>query len=234
MVHYARDCSCTFFIVKLLGSLLYMYMYSAHRFILGFHLQPPPRCSLSFSIYESIYAPVMMCKQKRCAANIGITPCAPLWLWAAREICIERDAMSLWVDKYRPTTLSKLDYHKEQAGRLKKLVSTGQEARWSGSSSLLSFFFLQVQSSDFPHLLVYGPSGAGKKTRIMCILRELYGSGAGKLRIEHTTVTVGHVILLTILTPCQPVEVEFVLCYFRHHPKRRLRFLLFPVTTTLR
>ena len=30
--------------------------------------------------------------------------------------------MSLWVDKYRPTSLSKLDYHKEQAGRLKKLV----------------------------------------------------------------------------------------------------------------
>lgn len=31
-------------------------------------------------------------------------------------------AMSLWVDKYRPTSLSKLDYHKEQASRLKKLV----------------------------------------------------------------------------------------------------------------
>ena len=48
----------------------------------------------------------------------------------------------------------------------------------------------QVQSSDFPHLLVYGPSGAGKKTRIMCILRELYGSGVEKLRIEHMTFTV--------------------------------------------
>ena len=30
--------------------------------------------------------------------------------------------MSLWVDKYRPTTLSKLDFHKEQASSLKKLV----------------------------------------------------------------------------------------------------------------
>lgn len=75
--------------------------------------------------------------------------------------------MSLWVDKYRPTTLAKLDFHKEQALHLKKLVHGG----------------------DFPHLLVYGPSGAGKKTRVMCILRELYGAGVEKLRIEHNHFT---------------------------------------------
>ncbi|XP_061105312.1 replication factor C subunit 3 [Conger conger] len=75
--------------------------------------------------------------------------------------------MSLWVDKYRPTSLGKLDYHKEQANQLKNLVQCG----------------------DFPHLLVYGPSGAGKKTRIMCLLRELYGPGVEKLRIEHQSIT---------------------------------------------
>ncbi|KAK4470573.1 hypothetical protein MN116_006115 [Schistosoma mekongi] len=75
--------------------------------------------------------------------------------------------MSLWVDKYTPTSLGKLDYHKKQARSLKKLV----------------------ESSSFPHLLVYGPSGAGKRTRIMCILRELYGSGVDKLRMEHHTFT---------------------------------------------
>lgn len=79
--------------------------------------------------------------------------------------------MSLWVDKHRPTSLSKLDYHKEQAAYLKKLV----------------------QGGDFPHLLVYGPSGAGKKTRIMCLLRELYGAGVERLRIEHQNfVTPSH------------------------------------------
>lgn len=67
--------------------------------------------------------------------------------------------MSLWVDKYRPTSLSKLDYHKDQASLLKKLVNRG----------------------DFPHLLVYGPSGAGKKTRVMALLRELYGNSVDKL-----------------------------------------------------
>ncbi|XP_065340347.1 replication factor C subunit 3 [Cloeon dipterum] len=70
--------------------------------------------------------------------------------------------MSLWVDKHCPKSLEKLDYHEEQALQLKGLVQQG----------------------DFPHLLVYGPSGAGKKTRVMCLLRELYGSGTERLRIE--------------------------------------------------
>ena len=68
--------------------------------------------------------------------------------------------MSLWVDKHRPRQLSKLDYHQEQAEHLELLVKGG----------------------DFPHLLVYGPPGAGKKTRVMCLLRELYGAGVERLR----------------------------------------------------
>lgn len=66
--------------------------------------------------------------------------------------------MSLWVDKYRPRKLSDLDYHTEQAKQLANLAKQG----------------------DFPHLMFFGPSGAGKKTRILCLLRELYGSG-----VEH-------------------------------------------------
>ncbi|VDK86064.1 unnamed protein product [Onchocerca ochengi] len=70
--------------------------------------------------------------------------------------------MALWVDKYRPRELSALTYHVKQAKDLTEIVKTG----------------------DFPHLLVYGPSGAGKMTRIFCILRELYGSGVEKLRMD--------------------------------------------------
>lgn len=73
----------------------------------------------------------------------------------------------LWVDKYRPKELSALDYHVQQAGELKNLV----------------------EHSDFPHLLIYGPSGAGKKTRIMCILKELFGPGVERLKMETITVT---------------------------------------------
>jgi len=71
--------------------------------------------------------------------------------------------MSLWVDKHRPTSLKHLDYNQEQAEHLIKLVEEG----------------------DFPHLLVYGPPGAGKKTRVMCLLNELYGPGVERLRLEH-------------------------------------------------
>ncbi|KAL7424117.1 Replication factor C (RF-C) subunit [Cryptotrichosporon argae] len=70
--------------------------------------------------------------------------------------------MSLWVDKYRPRTLDGLHYHPQLASRLKSLAASG----------------------DFPHILFYGPSGAGKKTRIMATLRELYGPGVEKLRID--------------------------------------------------
>jgi replication factor C subunit 3/5 len=42
----------------------------------------------------------------------------------------------------------------------------------------------QASSADFPHLLFYGPSGAGKKTRILATLRALYGPGAEKIKID--------------------------------------------------
>ncbi|SDA02974.1 BZ3500_MvSof-1268-A1-R1_Chr11-1g03244 [Microbotryum saponariae] len=72
--------------------------------------------------------------------------------------------MSLLVDKHRPKSLDELQYHAQLSDRLRSLAQT-----------------------DFPHTLFYGPSGAGKKTRIMCCLRELYGPGVEKLRIEQRT-----------------------------------------------
>ena len=55
---------------------------------------------------------------------------------------------------------------------------------------LLIILQLQVEGGDFPHLLVSGPSGAGKKTRIMALLRQLYGPGVEKLRIENHSILV--------------------------------------------
>ncbi|KAJ3283855.1 Replication factor C (RF-C) subunit, partial [Blyttiomyces sp. JEL0837] len=75
--------------------------------------------------------------------------------------------MSLWVDKHRPTSLDKLDYHKGLTQQLKKMASC----------------------ADFPHMLFYGPPGAGKKTRIMAVLKEIFGNGVEKLKIDSRTFT---------------------------------------------
>ncbi|CAK9049800.1 Replication factor C subunit 3 (Activator 1 38 kDa subunit) (A1 38 kDa subunit) (Activator 1 subunit 3) (Replication factor C 38 kDa subunit) (RF-C 38 kDa subunit) (RFC38) [Durusdinium trenchii] len=71
----------------------------------------------------------------------------------------------LWVDKHRPKALEKLDYHDNLSKRLKAIAGTG----------------------DLPHLLFYGPSGAGKKTRVMALLREMFGPGVEKVKLEHRT-----------------------------------------------
>ncbi|KZV64506.1 P-loop containing nucleoside triphosphate hydrolase protein [Peniophora sp. CONT] len=68
----------------------------------------------------------------------------------------------LWVDAYRPKRLDDLHYHDGLSERLKALAASG----------------------DFPHMLFYGPPGAGKKTRIACTLRELFGPGVEKLKID--------------------------------------------------
>lgn len=68
----------------------------------------------------------------------------------------------LWVDKYRPTTFDKFVIHKDVADSLSKLVASG----------------------DFPHTLFYGPPGAGKKTLVVALLREIYGAGAEKIKVE--------------------------------------------------
>nr|CAG8523012.1 11423_t:CDS:2 [Entrophospora candida] len=73
----------------------------------------------------------------------------------------------MWADKYKPDTFQNLNYHEDISKRLKTLAS----------------------SDDFPHLLVYGPSGAGKKTRIACTLRELFGDGVLRIKSDQQTVT---------------------------------------------
>ena len=65
-----------------------------------------------------------------------------------------------------------------------------------------------MKCGDFPHLLVYGPSGSGKKTRIMCLLRELYGPGVSKLRIEHQNFTTPSKKKLEISTIASNYHIE--------------------------
>jgi replication factor C subunit 3/5 len=64
----------------------------------------------------------------------------------------------LLVDRVRPTKLENLSYNTDITQLLTRLSSTDCK-------------------KDLPHLLVYGPPGAGKKTRVLCLLNELYGPG---------------------------------------------------------
>lgn len=68
----------------------------------------------------------------------------------------------LWVDKYRPTRLDNLNYHQEITDRLKALSS----------------------DKNIPHLLFYGPTGSGKKTRINALIRSIFGPTAERLRLD--------------------------------------------------
>jgi replication factor C subunit 3/5 len=68
----------------------------------------------------------------------------------------------LWVEKYRPSKLEELEYNTKLVKMLDRLV----------------------KADDFPHILLYGPSGAGKRTVAKCILNELYGPQVHKIKSE--------------------------------------------------
>ena len=63
----------------------------------------------------------------------------------------------IWVEKYRPMQFKDAELmHTDQIEMLGKLA----------------------QSDDFPHILLYGPSGGGKRTLTKCLLQALYGTNA--------------------------------------------------------
>ncbi|KAG9389614.1 Replication factor C small subunit, RFC3 [Carpediemonas membranifera] len=74
----------------------------------------------------------------------------------------------LWLDEERPKKLKELNYHHDVNNMLIRLSS----------------------KNDFPHMLFYGPSGSGKKTRIMAFLHDIFGANVEKMKSEMKTVTV--------------------------------------------
>ncbi|KAL4452110.1 hypothetical protein ABPG75_007772 [Micractinium tetrahymenae] len=93
----------------------------------------------------------------------------------------------LYVDKYRPKALEQFELHSDVAQNLQKLVVNG----------------------DCPHTLFYGPAGAGKKTLILALLREIYGAGVEKLKVECKP--------WKIQLPSRVLELEFTTVSSAYH-----------------
>lgn len=94
--------------------------------------------------------------------------------------------MSLWVDKHRPTSLSKLSLHGDVTNKLLALAA----------------------SEEIPHLLFYGPPGAGKKTRVMALLREIYGAGMERVKLEHRSFQVSSSKTIEVTTLGSNYHIE--------------------------
>lgn len=93
----------------------------------------------------------------------------------------------LWVDKHRPKSLDDVDYHQELSLRLKRIAA----------------------SQDMPHMLICGPSGAGKATRVKGLLREIFGAGVDLTKIETRSVAPNP------NTPSNTVDIQVVVS--NHH-----------------
>jgi len=66
-----------------------------------------------------------------------------------------------------------------------------------------------VADGDCPHVLFYGPSGAGKKTLVLALLREIYGPGVERVKVEGKTWKVE--------AGSRKVEVELTVLSSNHH-----------------
>ncbi|KAG8346755.1 putative DNA polymerase III delta subunit [Trypanosoma vivax] len=92
----------------------------------------------------------------------------------------------LWVDKYRPKSLVDVELYPELTSMLRRLA----------------------ESQDLPHLLFYGPSGTGKKTRCMAVLEHVYGPSVYSLRLEHKSVQVSDSKVVDIATLSSPHHID--------------------------
>lgn len=92
----------------------------------------------------------------------------------------------LWVDKYRPKTLDEAELLPEPTNALRTLAGT----------------------NDMPHLLVYGPPGGGKRTRVMGLLAQQFGPTVYNVKLDHKAVQVTESKSIEIATLSSPHHID--------------------------
>lgn len=92
----------------------------------------------------------------------------------------------LWVDRHRPKKLEDVELHPEVSNLLAHLADSG----------------------DMPHLLFYGPSGSGKKTRVMALLHRIYGQSVFNIKLEHKSMAVTESKTIDFTTLSSPYHID--------------------------
>jgi replication factor C subunit 3/5 len=112
-----------------------------------------------------------------------------------------------WVDTHRPGTLDALTFHPGLTARLRRLVAAGNQ---------------------LPHLLVYGPRGSGKKTRILAFLQALFGPAltAGPVVLETRKFAVGPEASVDVPLVVSPCHVEVCVTDAGAHDQAVIQALL--------
>lgn len=110
----------------------------------------------------------------------------------------------LWIDKYRPKNLDSLSFNPDLTQKLRKICGGGET---SGTCQVLS---QQVACNDLPHMIIGGPDGCGKKSRIMACLNQVYGESVHKMRIQHREYKLPSkkIIELTTVTSNHHIEID--------------------------
>jgi replication factor C subunit 3/5 len=92
----------------------------------------------------------------------------------------------LWVDRHRPKKLEDVELLPEVTNLLTHLADSG----------------------DMPHLLFYGPSGSGKKTRVMALLHRIYGQNVFSIKLEHKSMQVTDSKTIDFTTLSSPYHID--------------------------
>jgi replication factor C subunit 3/5 len=92
----------------------------------------------------------------------------------------------LWVDKYRPKNLADVELHEEPTEVMRRIGG----------------------AADMPHLLVYGPNGGGKRTRVMALLNEQFGPSVYNVKLEHRTIQATESKTVEITTISSPHHID--------------------------
>ncbi|MQM21466.1 hypothetical protein Taro_054506 [Colocasia esculenta] len=75
---------------------------------------------------------------------------------------VVEELRQFWADKHRPRSLSGFTCHRQQAQQLQKLISF----------------------NNFPHIILKGPPGSGKRTLALALLHEIFGDPSEKISHE--------------------------------------------------